>query len=159
MTASSSDPLAVLLDLRAQDRDDAARALTVSLEVVASAEGALERAVSAHARAAQALADYRTADGAHGAAELQTRVAFREQLRARRDERQRAVGAATEAVAAARIATEQARAALAAARAALRAVELHADAHRASERARATARDEDALDDMAQAQHHRARRG
>ena len=44
-------------------------------------------------------------------------------------------------------------------RAALRAVELHADAHRASERARATARDEDALDDMAQAQHHRARRG
>lgn len=150
-------PLAALEALRERERDDAARQLAEALAAVAERGAQAEAAAQAHQTALDALAAQPVLDGSArgtgavpaplGGADLQLRVAYRQRLVADRDARAAALATARERLAEAQAAAEQARAALASARAQHRAVELHHEAHRATQRAGAQAREEEALEE------------
>jgi flagellar biosynthesis chaperone FliJ len=144
-------PLASLLSLRERERDDAARALSHALELLAQVTEAQRVAAGEQEQAGAALAAYQPLHGAAvGAGELELRGLHRERLRAARDQARLALQRATEQARAAEAHVDAARASLAAARAAHRAVELHQAEHRARALAAAQAREEDALDEAAQ---------
>lgn len=150
-------PLAALEELRGRERDDAARLLADALSTVAQCTAQADAAAEAHQAALDALAAQQVLDGsgvgtgvsprALGGADLQLRVAYRQRLAAERDARATELAAARQCVAEAQVAAECAREALAAARAQHRAVTLHHDAHRATQRAAAQAREDEALEE------------
>jgi hypothetical protein len=150
-------PLAALEELRERERDDAARQLAEALATVAECSTRAEAAVRAHQATLDALAAQPVLGGsgvgtgasmrALGGADLQLRVAYRQRLVAERDARATELAAARQCVAEAQAAAESAREALAAARAQHRAVTLHHEAHRATQRAAAQAREDEALEE------------
>lgn len=143
-------PLSALEELRARERDEAARLLSHAQDVLSQRTEDVAAAARAHEAALDALAAHQLLSSTPaGGLDLQLRVAYRDRLTAERDARATALEAARAHEADARALVESAREALASARAGHRAVELHHEAHRAEQRATAQAREDEALEEVA----------